>query len=58
MVMNIEAMLAKYKEASVRADETIEALNDTVKVQRQVINLLHEKIGAMEKEIAQLQEAL
>lgn len=56
--MNMEAMLAKYKKAAVRADETIEALNDTVKVQRQVINLLHEKIGAMEKEIAQLQEAL
>lgn len=53
-----EVMLAKYKEASVRADETIDALNETVKVQRQVIELLHQKIGQLDRELNETRGAL
>ena len=56
--MNTDAMLAKYKEAAVRADDTIDALNEAVKAQREIIDLLHAKIGQMERELAETKMGL
>lgn len=50
--------LAKYKEASIRADDTITALDRTVAVQREVIDLLHQRIGQMERQMEELRAAL
>ena len=50
--------LAKYKEASIRADDTIAALDRTVAVQREVIDLLHAQIGRMESQLQELRAAL
>ena len=50
--------LAKYKEASIRADDTIAALERTVTVQREVIDLLHAQIGRMESNLQELRAAL
>lgn len=53
-----DVLLAKYKEASFRADETIEALNETVKTQREIIDLLHQRLGDLDKTIHELRGAL
>ena len=57
--------LAKYKEASARGDDTIDALRETIaaqhltmEAQRDVINLLHAKIGKMEHQMEELRAAL
>lgn len=50
--------LAKYKEATIRADDTIAALERTVTVQREVIDLLHAQIGRMESNLQELRAAL
>ena len=57
--------LAKYKEASARSDDTIDALRETIaaqhltmEAQRDVINLLHAKIGKMEGQLEELRAAL
>ena len=50
--------LAKYKEASIRADDTIAALERTVTVQREIIDLLHAQIGRMESQLQELRAAL
>ena len=53
-----QVQLARYKEATVRADETIAALERTVTVQREVIDLLHAQIGRMENQLQELRAAL
>ncbi|MEY5100852.1 MAG: hypothetical protein RJA36_3571 [Pseudomonadota bacterium] len=53
-----DVLLAKYKEASFRADETIEALTETVKTQREIIDLLHQRLGDLDKTIHELRGAL
>ena len=50
--------LAKHREASARADDTIAALNQTVTVQREIIDLLHKQIGKMEHQMEELRAAL
>lgn len=50
--------LAKYKEASIRADDTITALDRVVTAQREVIDLLHAQIGRMENQLQELRAAL
>jgi len=59
-----EVLLARYKEASVRADDTIEAQRSaiaaqrlTLEAQREVIGLLHEQIGRLESELAERRAA-
>jgi len=54
----LEVKLAKYREAAVRADDTINALSKLVETQQAVIALLHDKIGQMDKEMRQLGEAI
>lgn len=53
-----QVQLARYKEATMRADETIAALERTVTVQREVIDLLHAQIGRMENQLQELRAAL
>jgi len=60
-----DVMLARYKEAAARADDTIDAQREaiaaqrlTMETQRQVIGLLHERIGQMERQIEELRAAL
>ena len=50
--------LARYKEAAIRADDTIAALDRTVAAQREVIDLLHQRIGQMERQMEELRAAL
>lgn len=56
--MNVEAKLAALREASVRADDTIAALQTVITTQREVIDLLHAKIGHMERQMDELRAAL
>lgn len=53
-----QVQLARYKEATMRADETIAALERTVTVQREVIDLLHAQIGRMESQLQELRAAI
>jgi uncharacterized coiled-coil protein SlyX len=53
-----QVQLARYKEATMRADGTIAALERTVTVQREVIELLHEQIRKMEGQMEELRAAL
>ena len=46
-----QVQFARYKEAVIRSDETISALEKAVATQREVIDLLHFKIGQLEKEL-------
>ena len=46
-----QVQFARYKEAVIRSDETISALDKAVTTQREVIDLLHFKIGQLEKEL-------
>lgn len=54
----IRVSLAKYKEATIRADDTIAALERTVTVQREIIDLLHAQIDKMEGQLGELRAAL
>ena len=54
----LRVSLAKYKEASIRADDTITALDRVVTAQREVIDLLHAQIGRMENQLQELRAAL
>ena len=54
----LRVSLAKYKEASIRADDTIAALDRVVTAQREVIDLLHAQIGRMENQLQELRAAL
>jgi uncharacterized coiled-coil protein SlyX len=65
MTMNVEAKLAALREATVRADDTIQAqataigsLQLTITTQREVIDMLHAKIGHMERQMDELRAAL
>lgn len=53
-----QVQFARYKEAVVRSDDTIAALERVIVVQREVIDLLHAQIGKMEGQMAELQAAL
>jgi len=60
-----EVLLARYKESSIRADDTIDAQRDaiaaqrlTLEAQREVIDLLHAQIGKMESNLQELRAAL
>ena len=53
-----QVQLARYKEATMRADETIAALERAVTVQREVIDLLHAQIRKMEGKMEELRAAL
>jgi len=52
--MNLEVQLAKYKEAVVRSDDQIAALEKVIAAQREVIDLLHAQIGRMEQQVEEL----
>lgn len=56
--MSEATMFARYKEAAIRADETISALQTVIAAQRQVIDLLHAKIGQLERELFEVKGAL
>lgn len=56
--MNMEVMLARYKEAVVRSDDQIAALEKVISAQREVIDLLHAQIGRMERQMEELRAAL
>jgi hypothetical protein len=53
-----EVMLAKYREASARADDTIFAMEATIRAQREIIDMLHAKIGQLEQQASELRAAL
>ena len=60
-----DVMLARYKEAAARADDTIDAQREaiaaqrlTMETQRQIIGLLHEQIGRLEQQVEELKIAL
>ena len=53
-----QVLLARYKEATVRSDDTIIALEKVIVAQREVIDLLHKQIGKMEGQLSELQAAL
>ena len=61
----LRLMLAKHREASARADDTIDAQRETIasqritlEAQREVIDLLHARIGQMERQMEELRAAL
>ena len=63
--MNADVLLAKYREACSRADDTIDAQRETIaaqritlEAQREVIDLLHAQIGRMERQMEELRAAL
>jgi len=53
-----QVLLARYKEATVRSDDTIIALEKVIVAQREVIDLLHAQIGRMEHQMEELRAAL
>jgi hypothetical protein len=53
-----QVLLARYKEATVRSDDTIIALEKVIVAQREVIDLLHKQIGKMEHQMEELRAAL
>jgi len=53
-----QVQFARYKEAVVRSDDTIAALEKVVAAQREVIDLLHAQIGKMENNLEELRAAL
>ena len=53
-----QVQFARYKEATMRSDDTIVALEKVVVAQREVIDLLHAQIGRMECQLAELRAAL
>jgi len=54
----LQVSLAKYKEASIRADDQIAALEKVIAAQREVIDLLHAQIGKLERQMDELRAAL
>jgi uncharacterized coiled-coil protein SlyX len=53
-----QVQFARYKEAVVRSDDTIAALEKVIAAQREVIDLLHKQIGKMEHQMEELRAAL
>ena len=53
-----QVQFARYKEATMRSDDTIVALEKVVVAQREVIDLLHAQIGRMENQLQELRAAL
>jgi len=58
MTLTEQVQFARYKEAVVRSDDTIAALEKVVVAQREVIDLLHKQIGKMECQMEELRAAL
>lgn len=58
MTLTEQVQFARYKEAVVRSDDTIAALEKVVAAQREVIDLLHAQIGKMESSLEELRAAL
>ena len=58
MTSNEQVQLAKYKEAVVRSDDTVAALEKVIAAQREVIDLLHAQIGRMEQQVEELKIAV
>jgi uncharacterized coiled-coil protein SlyX len=58
MTLTEQVQFARYKEAVVRSDDTIAALEKVVAAQREVIDLLHAQIGKMESNLEELRAAL
>jgi len=58
MTLTEQVQFARYKEAVVRSDDTIAALEKVVAAQREVIDLLHAQIGKMESNLQELRAAL
>jgi len=58
MTLTEQVQFARYKEAVVRSDDTIAALEKVVAAQREVIDLLHAQIGKMENNLEELRAAL
>ena len=56
--MNLEVQLAKYKEASVRADEMIDALQNHVQLQQELIQMLQKEVDRLERLIEELRAAI
>ena len=63
--MNADVLLAKYREACSRADDAIDAYRDatrsqgeTIAVQRQIIQMLHQHIGRLEQQVEELKAGL
>jgi hypothetical protein len=53
-----QVMFARYKESTLRSDDTIVALEKVIVAQREVIDLLHKQIGKMEHQMEELRAAL
>jgi len=53
-----QLQFARYKEATVRSDDTIMALEKVIVAQREVIDLLHKQIGKMECQMEELRAGL
>ena len=53
-----QVQLARYKEAVVRSDDQIAALEKVIAAQREVIDLLHAQIGKLERQMDELRAAL
>ena len=58
MTLTEQVQFARYKEAVVRSDDTIAALEKVVAAQREVIDLLHAQIGRMEQQVEELKIAV
>lgn len=55
---NPEVQLAKYKEASFRADEMIEALQRNAELQQTVIEMLQKEVDRLERLIEELRAVI
>jgi hypothetical protein len=53
-----QVTFARYKEATIRSDDTIIALEKVIVAEREVIDLLHKQIGKMEHQMEELRAAL
>jgi uncharacterized coiled-coil protein SlyX len=58
MTLTEQVQFARYKEAVIRSDDTIAALEKVVAAQREVIDLLHAQIGRMEQQVEELKIAV
>jgi len=56
--MSPETLLAKYKEASFRADETIEALQKSLQLQDTVITMMQAELSRLQQLVAEMRAAL
>ena len=55
---NKDVLLAKYREASTRADDTIFAMEATIRAQREVIDLLNDRVAQLERALEEVGKTL